>query len=140
METLTTGKLAKKAKVHIETIRHYERIGLIPEPSRQKSSRYRQYPIATVARIKFIKHAQGFGFSLKEIADILSLKHNPDSSFEDIKSKVKSKLVEIDKKIIALNEMKKALSKLIKSPESTLSNSECPVLTAFEIENPKFKE
>ena len=133
MEFLTTGKLAKLTNVNTETIRYYERIGLIQEPSRGLSSGYRQYPQEVITRISFIKRAQTLGFSLNEIAEFLSLRHKPDSSFKDIETKVEMKLSEIEKKITSLEAMKKALSKLIKSSDTKIIKSECPVLSVFEI-------
>lgn len=73
METLTIGQLAKNAGVNIETIRYYERRGLIPEPPRRESG-YRQYSPEFVTRIQFIKRAQELGFSLNEIAELLALR------------------------------------------------------------------
>ena len=134
MKFLTTGKLAKLTEVNVETIRYYERIGLIPEPARGMSSGYRQYPPQVVTRIRFIKRAQSLGFSLHEVADMLTLRHKPGSSFKDIKNKVEVKLTEIDEKIEGLQAIKKALSKLIKSSNTKITKSECPVLSVFEIQ------
>lgn len=133
MEFLTTGKLAKLTSINKETIRYYERIGLIQEPPRGKSSGYRQYPQEVITRISFIKRAQTLGFSLNEIAEILTLRHKPGSSFKDIEAKVKMKLAEIEDKITTLEAMKQALSKVIKSSDKKITESECPVLSVFEI-------
>ncbi len=129
MQFLTIGKLAKETNVNIETVRYYERIGLIPEPPRGTSSGYRQYPMQVVSRIKFIKRAQSLGFSLKEINDILTIRYKPDSSFNDIKNKIETKLEEIDEIIKGLHEMKKALIKLIKSSNIKINEIEWPVLS-----------
>ena len=72
MATVTIGQLARKASVHVETVRYYERRGLLPEPPRRWSG-YREYSDDDVARLQFIKRAQGLGFSLKEIAELLAL-------------------------------------------------------------------
>ena len=133
MENLTSGKLAKLTGINTETLRYYERIGLIAEPPRGSSSGYRQYPKSVVTRIRFIKRAQNLGFSLHEIADILSLRHNPGSTFDDIKAKVAHKIDEIDEKIKALESMKSALLRFANSSDKTITKSECPVLAAFEI-------
>ena len=79
METFTIGQMAKQAGVNIETVRFYEREGLIPEPPR-KASGYRQYSPDFVKRILFIKRAQTLGFSLKEIAELLDLRVEPDTA------------------------------------------------------------
>lgn len=70
--SLTIGTLAKRADVNVETVRYYQRIGLLQEPPRP-SQGYRRYPLHVVSRIHFIKRAQELGFSLKEIAELLEL-------------------------------------------------------------------
>ncbi len=72
MEALTIGQVAKRAGVNVETIRYYQRVGLIEEPPRPLQG-YRCYPDATVARIRFIKRAQALGFSLREVGELLRL-------------------------------------------------------------------
>jgi len=79
METFTVGKLAKEASVNIETLRFYERRGLMPEPVRRESG-YRQYSQKDVARLQFIKRAKELGFSLKEIAELLSLRVDQETT------------------------------------------------------------
>ena len=68
---LTIGMVAKAANVHVETLRYYERRGLAPKPPRSRSL-YRRYPERTVRRVKFVRHAQAIGFSLREIRESLS--------------------------------------------------------------------
>src|SRR2546429_2729002 len=76
MNGLTIGEVAERAKVHIETLRYYEQRGLIASPPRSTSN-YRLYPEDTVRRVRFIKHAQELGFSLREIKELLSLRAEP---------------------------------------------------------------
>jgi MerR family mercuric resistance operon transcriptional regulator len=83
MEILTIGQLAKQAGVNIETIRYYERQGLLPEPPRRASG-YRQYSAEFVKRIQFIKRAQTLGFSLKEIAELLDLRIESDTACDQV--------------------------------------------------------
>jgi len=73
MEKMTTSQLARESNVNLETIRYYERRGLIPKPPRNASG-YRQYSQEDIARTKFIKRAQALGFSLREILEIFSLR------------------------------------------------------------------
>jgi len=70
---LTIGQVARAANVHVETLRYYERRGLVPKPPRS-SSLYRHYPDDTVPRVQFVKHAQALGFALREIRQLLSLR------------------------------------------------------------------
>lgn len=130
MKGLTIGQVAKKAQVNIETIRYYERQGLIPSPPRRESG-YRQYPDGTVARVQFIKRAQDLGFSLKEISELLSLQVGPDATCGDVKKMADGKLVEIEGKIHSLERMKAALTRLVQTCEESRQAEECPILWAF---------
>ncbi len=130
MSYLTIGQLAKKAQVNIETIRYYERRGLIPDPPRRESG-YRQYSDDYVGRILFIKRAQGLGFSLKEIYELLSLKVDPGTTCDDIKKLSEVKISEIERKIIELQDIKKALVKLVTLCKGRGPSTECPILDAL---------
>jgi MerR family transcriptional regulator, copper efflux regulator len=86
MDRVTIGKVAKQAQVRIETLRYYERIGLVAPPLRNGSN-YRLYPEETVQRVRFIKRAQELGFSLKEIRELLALQATPETSCADIRTR-----------------------------------------------------
>ena len=131
METLTIGKLAKRIDLNIETIRYYERRGLIPKPRRRESG-YREYSDETTIRILFIKHAKDLGFSLKEINELLSLKLDPGTSCSEVRKKAEIKIEDIEGKIKTLRKMKKALLKLTKICSGSGPVSECPILEALE--------
>jgi MerR family mercuric resistance operon transcriptional regulator len=131
MERLNTGELARRAGVNVETVRYYERRGLIPEPPRSESG-YRRYPPATVARISFIRRAKELGFSLKEIIDLLALRVDPGTTCRDVKRKAEEKISSIDEKIEDLNKMRYALERLAASCSGSGPKSECPILEAME--------
>ena len=131
MRTLTIGQLAKLAQVNVETVRYYERRGLIPEPPRRESG-YRQYSQEAVARLLFIKRAKELGFSLKEISDLLSLRVGPDATCGDVKRRAKRKLADIEEKLQALQRMKQALTKLAAACRGRGPTSECPILEVLE--------
>ncbi len=131
MEMLTIGKLAKRVNVNIETIRYYERRGLIPKPRRRESG-YREYSDETTKRILFIKRAKDLGFSLKEVDELFSLKISPGTTCSDVKSKAEEKIADIEDKIKTLQRMKKALFKLSKACSGAGPVSECPILEALE--------
>ncbi len=131
MEMLTIGKLAKRADVNIETIRYYERRGLIPKPRRRESG-YREYSDETAKRILFIKRAKDLGFSLKEINELLSLKLDPGTSCSEVRKKAEMKLEDIESKIKTLRKMKKALVNLTNSCSGSGPVKECPILEALE--------
>lgn len=131
MKLLTIGKLAKRAQVNIDTIRYYERLGLIPPPSRRESG-YRQYGEDSVARIQFIRHAKQLGFSLHEISELLSLRIDPQTTCGDIKKKIEPKISEIREKILDLQQMEKTLNKLVRMCEGNKGAGECPILEALD--------
>jgi len=131
VKDVTRGQLAKAAQVNIETIRYYEKRGLIPEPPRRESG-YRQYAPDTVGRITFIKRAQGLGFSLREITELLSLRVDPGTTSADIKMRAEAKLTDIDTKLRDLKMMKTALMKLTVACRGRGPISECPILDALE--------
>lgn len=131
METLTTGQLAKQARVNVETIRYYRRRGLLPDPPRRKSG-YRLYSRDAVARIEFIKRAQGLGFSLKEISELLSLRVDPQTTCADVKRRAEAKIADIQEKIKTLGKMKVALVKLSAACRGTGPASECPILEVLD--------
>ena len=131
MEYLTIGQLAKKAKVNIETIRYYERRGLIPNPPRNESG-HRQYSQESVRRTEFIKRAQTLGFSLKEISELLSLRVEPGRTCEDIKSRTEAKILDIKHRIADLEQMEIALTKLASQCNGRGSIGKCPILEALD--------
>src|SRR5215468_9618138 len=112
MERLTIGELAKQAHVRIETLRYYERMGLVASPPRSESN-YRLYPQETVRRVQFIKRTQELGFSLKEILELLALRATPETPCADIRTRALDKITAIDDKIRALHAMKHALTQLV---------------------------
>lgn len=127
MDTLSIGELAKQANVNIETIRYYERRGLIPEPPRNKSG-HRQYSTEAVRRTQFIKRCQTLGFSLNEIHEILELRITPESTCADMQSRVSEKLVSVDEKITELVEIRDALRRLLKKCTGKGPIGKCPIL------------
>ena len=131
MGTMTIGRLAKRAGVGVETIRFYERKGLIPEPPR-RSSGYREYDDDTVMRVRFIRHAKELGFTLKEIDGLLSLQLDPDKPCQDVNRRIETKISDIDEKIQMLKRMKDALQRLSVQCGGEGSVSECPILEALE--------
>ena len=115
MPSLTIGKLAKQTDVTIETIRHYQRLGLLSEPDKPESG-YRYYPTDAITRIRFIKRAQQAGFSLKEIAALLSLdgKH-----CEEVRQLAEQKYQQIDQQIQDLTSLRQILATEVAPPNCT---------------------
>lgn len=131
MDSLTIGKVAKRADVGVETVRFYEREGLIAAPPR-RSSGYRQYAADTVDRLRFIKHAKGLGFSLKEIKELLELRIDPGTTCGQIGQRAEAKVADIEDRIRSLQRMKRALNRLAVACTGNGSVSACPILDALE--------
>jgi len=133
MEPLTIGQVARQAGIGVETVRFYERQGLLEEPARKQSG-YRQYPKDVVARLRFIKRAKELGFSLKEIKELLALRVDPDTTCAEVKSRAEVKIADVEQKIDALQQIKKALVKLAAVCRGRGPTSECPILDALDNE------
>jgi MerR family mercuric resistance operon transcriptional regulator len=131
MEYLTIGRLARRAGVHIETVRYYQRRGLLAEPPRSLSN-YRLYPEDTVRRVRFIKRAQELGFSLREIEELLSLRAAPRARCAEVRRRAEAKTEAIEEKIRALKSMRRALGKLIAECSGRGPATECPILEALD--------
>jgi MerR family mercuric resistance operon transcriptional regulator len=131
MKNLTIGQLAKKAQVNVETVRYYERRGLIPRPPRRESG-YRQYSQDAIARIQFIKRAKELGFSLNEISELLSLRVALDTTCGDVKRQAEIKIADIEEKIRTLQRIKKALTKLVALCSGHGPTSECPIMEVLD--------
>lgn len=132
--SLTIGKLAKAAGVRVETVRFYEREGLLPKPPR-KLSGYRQYPPDAVERVLFIRRAKKLGFTLKEITELLELRVDPDKSCADVRALATAKIVDVEEKLADLARIKAALERLAKACRGKGPTSECPILDAIERED-----
>ena len=131
MESLTIGRVAELADVGVETIRFYERQGLIKNPPRRASG-YRQYPAEAVTRIRFIRRAKELGFSLREIKELLALRLDPHTTCADVRARAEEKLTDVRAKIAALEGMCGALERLTAACIGEGSVSDCPILEALE--------
>ena len=127
---LSAGKLAKAADVNVETLRYYEKRGLLPEPPRKESG-YRVYPESFVDRLKFIKGAQVLGFTLEEIQDLLDMRLDTKANRADVRLRATEKIENIQGKIEALEQMKQALQHLVHQCHGDGSTAECPILEAI---------
>lgn len=127
----TVGQVAEAAGVGVETVRFYERKGLIQEPPRPGSG-HRRYPPETVGRLQFIRAAQNLGFSLKEIDELLALRVAPGVDKWDIKTRAEAKVAEIERKMSDLQRMRDTLIKVIGLCEGSGPLDDCPILEAFD--------
>lgn len=131
MTLIKSGELAKQAGVNPETLRYYEREGLLPEPERTESG-YRLYAQDDVNQVQFIKRAQELGFSLKEIKELLALRLDSNSSAAEVKKLTQEKIQDIDQKIQSLQAMKKILLELATECSGEGSLNHCPIIKSME--------
>jgi len=129
--SLTIGELAQAAGVGRETVRFYERKGLIADPPRTASG-YRQYPPDSVARLRFIRRAQGLGFTLEEIADLLALRVDEAAACGAVEARARQKLEGIAQKLTELQRMKRALDRLVQACAAREPTGDCPILDELE--------
>lgn len=127
---MRTGEIAAMAGCNIQTLRYYERRGLLKAPRRTRSG-YREYAPETVRLIRFIKRAQELGFSLGEVEDLLKLREQQSKRRGQVRAITKAKLRDIESKLARLHAMHRALSGLLKSCASRRASPICPILSAL---------
>ncbi|QDI04721.1 heavy metal-responsive transcriptional regulator [Xanthomonas cerealis pv. cerealis] len=123
----TIGALARQADVAIDTVRYYERQGLLPAPPRRASG-YRDYDAAAVERVRCIRRAKDLGFSLEEIGDLLALQDDRLHGVEGIKQRASERVHELDRRIAQLTEMRDALAALVAECPGRGEPACCPIL------------
>jgi MerR family mercuric resistance operon transcriptional regulator len=125
--------VARRAGIGVETVRFYERQGLIEEPPRRRSG-YREYSEDVVSRLGFIRRAKELGFTLKEIKELLSLRRDPSTPTAEVKRRTVAKIADIEAKIEMLQKMKRGLEKLTSACRGHATSAECPLLHALDHE------
>lgn len=130
-EGRTIGRLAAEAGVNVETIRFYERRGLIQQPE-SPTSGWRRYGEEVLRRIRFIKRAQQLGFSLDDVAEMLALRGSrSEAQCGRTRSRAQAKIAEVEARVSDLCAMRKALEALVRSCGS-LSPHACPLIEALD--------
>jgi MerR family copper efflux transcriptional regulator len=133
MHALTVSEVARRAGVGSDTVRFYEREGLIEAPPRRPSG-YRQYPEDTVPLIRFIKRAQDLGFTLKQIEELISLRDDGSRNRDEVRALASAKLQDIDRKLARLQSMRSALAGMLEVCACGRPTS-CPILQALDDPN-----
>ena len=111
MAGMRIGELAEQAGVNVQTVRYYERRGLLRDP-RRRGTGYREYTAATLARLRFIKRAQELGFTLAEIDELLALRQQPGATAAQVKARAEEKIARIDERLRDLERIRSALAHL----------------------------
>lgn len=128
LNSLTIGGLAKAANVHVETIRYYQRRGLLPEPARPYGS-IRRYGTAEVSRLTFVKTAQRLGFSLNEVAELLRLEDG--THCQEASTLAEHKLEDVRKKIEGLQRIEQVLDEMVHRCHKEEGNITCPLIASL---------
>lgn len=130
MTERTIGALARAAGVHVESIRFYQREGLVHQPPRAGSG-WRRYGDDALHRIRFIKRAQALGFSLADVRQLLALQNNKIDRCGEVRNSAESKISEIDQKITDLRSMRCALTTLVERCHDRDDVLTCPIVEAL---------
>jgi len=133
MTTLNIGQLARQTGVTVETVRFYEKQGLIAAP-RRTAAGYRQYPPETVQRLHFIQNAKDVGFTLRDIGELLAMREESGTTCQDIQLRASDKLVEVEQKLRELTRIRNALARLVTKCKAQTVEGECPILAEFDNE------
>ncbi len=131
MSGLTIGQLAVSAGVNVETIRFYERKGLLKQPERE-GRRIRRYSADARRRLTFIRGARDLGFTLQEVGELLSLRQDPKATRSDVRVRTMAKLEDVDRRIEFLEEVRSSLKTLLQQCEGSGPASNCPILDSLE--------
>jgi Hg(II)-responsive transcriptional regulator len=132
---LTIGSLAKRTGVSIQTLRYYERRKLLSPPARTKGG-YRQYPEDEVQRLKFIRHAQGLGFTLDEVSELLSLRVLPGGRCRGVEQAARKTQGRVHQRLEELARLDQVLTNLIQACKDGRATDHCPILDALEKNDP----
>ena len=127
MKAMKIGEVAKRSGVGIETIRFYEREGLLQEPERRPSG-YRQYDESTVERLEYIRRAKELGFTLAEIRELLELSFAAHAGCDHIRQRAEAKVADIEDKIRSLQQMKRSLGRIVERCRAKDSTDDCPLV------------
>ncbi|KZS69415.1 MAG: MerR family transcriptional regulator [Mycobacterium pseudokansasii] len=129
---MRTSEVATQAQVNVQTLRYYERRGLLPEPRRTRSG-YRAYTPEAVRVVRFVKRAQQLGFTLDDIEDLLRLAKGGPDSCDEARAMARSRIGELQQRIEQLEGMRDALVRLVDTCDRPRSKRDCPILQDIEI-------
>ncbi|MGH3757687.1 MerR family transcriptional regulator [Actinophytocola sp.] len=128
---MRSGEVAAQAGVNVQTLRYYERRGLVPEPPRAPSG-YRAYPTEVVATIRFVKRAQDLGFTLDEITELLHLADGGPDECEPARAVAEARMSDLERKIRDLERMHDSLAELLATCDRPRADRRCPLLRALQ--------
>ncbi len=127
---ITIGAVARQAGIGIDTIRYYEREGLLPKPQRRASG-YRDYDGGAVERLRFIRRAKDLGFMLEDIRELLALSTDRERGVKSVRQRAEVRLAEVERRIRELQRVKRGLKQLIDAYPGHGALEHCPILRAL---------
>lgn len=130
---MTVAELAKAAGVNPQTVRFYERKGLLPEPHRWPDSGYRDYDEEALRRLRFIRSAKEVGFSLREIKELLDFRLLPRESCGEVKQLIGEKLADLDRRMKELTRIQSGLASLLAACDARGEPKNCPALWTLDL-------
>ena len=136
MQRTTIGTTARAAGVSVETVRFYERKGLIQRPPKPATGGYRSYPPEAVRRIRFVRQAQELGFSLSDIHELLDLRADPSSDCSDVRDRAREKLDDVEQKMARLGRIRETLEDLVAICPGNGGLGGCPILRSIDALEP----
>jgi MerR family copper efflux transcriptional regulator len=129
------GMLARECGVNVDTIRYYEREGLLPPP-RRRASGYRDYDAGAARRLRFIRRAKDLGFGLEDIRELLSLSNDREHGVKSVKQRAQRRLALVEERLARLRRMRDGLEELIAHCPGRGAVGECPILRALSDPEP----
>jgi len=127
-----TSEVAAQARVNAQTLRYYERRGLLPEPARTRSG-YRAYTPEAVRVVRFVKRAQQLGFTLDDIEELLHLAEGGPAPCDDARAMARARITDLQQRIDELTGMRDALTRLVDTCHQSRADRDCPILRDIEI-------
>lgn len=129
---MTIGELAKAADVNVQTIRYYEREGLLPRPHRWEDSGYRDFDEEALLRLRFIRSAKELGFTLREIKELLDMRLLPGESCAEVKQLLNTKLADVETRMKEMRRLRRVLKKFVAACDHRRTSTSCPALWALD--------
>jgi Hg(II)-responsive transcriptional regulator len=133
-KALTIGTVARRAGVRVDTVRFYEKRGILPKPERTESG-YRTYDDETVRVLRFVRRAQELGFTLREVQQLLELQGRPELPCAEVRKRAAEKVADIDRRVKDLLAMREALAVLVDACPGSDDSTYCPILEALRAED-----
>jgi MerR family copper efflux transcriptional regulator len=122
------GELAGRVGVNVQTVRYYERQGLLPAPHRWPDTGHRDYDEKAVRQMRFIRSAKAAGFTLREIRELLDMRLLPGASCGEVREMVEDKIEDLNRRLAEIKEMRRLLEQMAMACHDRPSARECPAL------------